>query len=65
MYKQLITALIVGLTMTLAACNNGGDDDSMIRPAITGPATLANGIVGTASAPATITATGQRRSPSP
>ena len=49
MYKQLFTALIVGLTVTLAACNNGDDDnDRYDPPAITGPATLANGIVGTA-----------------
>ena len=48
MYKQLFTALIVGLTVTLAACNNGDDNDSYDPPAITGPGALADGVVGTA-----------------
>jgi hypothetical protein len=57
MYKQLCTALIVGLTMTLTACFDD-DERRATPPAITGPASLANGIVGTATTPTAFVASG-------
>jgi hypothetical protein len=57
MYKHLCTALIVGLTMSLTACFDD-DERRATPPDITGPASLANAIAGTAIPPVTITATG-------
>ena len=55
MKKSICGVLLIALTLT--ACHDD-NDERVMAPAITGPATIANGISGTAIAPTTITASG-------
>jgi hypothetical protein len=55
-FKQCWAATVVAVTLTLGAC--GDDAKETVVPAITAPASIGNGVVGTAFAPTSIVATG-------
>lgn len=55
-FKQGCAAAIVAVTLTLGAC--GDDAKETVVPSITAPASIANGLVGAAFAPTSVTATG-------